>query len=111
MAVRFLSFFLLGDEATRALVAEYEPVRDDRTMVDYSIPRFVGSGFGFSLYTYRIGSQVDNPQRVMRARFREYASWADSAERIIPDAGQAELVNRAIAERQERGRMMARRRQ
>jgi spermidine synthase len=108
MAYRFLSFFLLGDTAARALVAGYEPVRDDRTMVDYSIPRFVGSGFGFSLYTYRIGSMDDNPQQVMRTRFREYASWADSADHIVPDPGQAEMLNRAIVERQERGRAIAR---
>ena len=108
MALRFLSFFLLGDEATRALVAEYGPVRDDRTMVDYSIPRFVGSGFGFSLYTYRVGSPEDNPTQVMQTRFQEYASWGDSAERIISGPAQAELVNRAIALRQEGGRAMGR---
>ncbi len=108
MALRFLSFFLLGDEATRALAAEYEPVRDDRTMVDYSIPRFVGSGFGFSLYTYRVGSPEDNPTQVMQTRFQEYASWGDSAERIISGPAQAELVNRAIALRQEGGPAMGR---
>jgi hypothetical protein len=108
MANRFLSFFLLGDEGTRALVASYEPVRDDRTLVDYSIPRFVGSGFGFSLYTHSIGTPSDNPNRVMRERFREYASWADPAGLIVPDAAQAEGVNDAILERQELGRAAAR---
>jgi spermidine synthase len=110
MAYTFLSFFLLGDEATRALVADYEPVRDDRTLVDYSIPRFVGSGFGFSLYTYAIGSADENPTRVMRERMAEYAEWADSAERIVPDPEQAARVNRAIATRQKSDRMVARRR-
>jgi spermidine synthase len=108
MANHLLSFFLLGDEAVRDMVAEYEPVRDDRTMVDYSIPRFVGSGFGFSLYTYYVGSADDNPTQVMRERLREYASWADPAELIVPDVGQAERLNRAIVERQERTRVLAR---
>ncbi len=109
MADRFLSFFLLGDAATRALVAEYEPVRDDRTLVDYSIPRFVGSGFGFSVFTYSIGSSDDNPRTVGQARMREYADWSDAAELILADPTQAERVDRAIAQRQARSRAMIRR--
>jgi hypothetical protein len=93
---RFLSFFLMGDAATRELVSSYEPVRDDRTIVDYSIPRFVGSGYGFSIYTYAIGTGALGPANVLRARSREYASWSDAASAIIPDPAQAERIQRAI---------------
>jgi hypothetical protein len=105
-AEHFLSFFLLGEESTRKLAAEYEPVRDDRTIVDYSIPRFVGSGFGFSLYSYKIGSSEDNPRQVVLARMREYAEWADPASAIIPDPEQARRVEEAILLRRRQGRWM-----
>jgi hypothetical protein len=71
-------------------------VRDDHTVVDYSIPHFVGSGFGFSLYSYIIGDATQNPVTVMKERLLEYATWGDPASAIIADPAQAERVNRAI---------------
>jgi len=93
-ALGFLSFFLLNDTSARRLVATYEPVRDDKTVVDYSIPRFVGAGFGLSLYDYPIGTGT--LQQVMRERLAEYDSWGDSAASIVPDPSQAARLDRAI---------------
>jgi spermidine synthase len=106
-AESFMSFFLLGDAATRELAADYEPVRDDRTIVDYTIPRYVGSGYGLSFYSYAIGSRVHNPNSVSFAKTREYAEWADAASLIVPDPEQAERVERAILKRREAGRIMS----
>jgi hypothetical protein len=87
---------LLSDTSVRKLVAEFSPVRDHRTMVDYSIPRFVGSGYGFSLYTYVVGSEIDNPSAIMKERLEEYAGWGDAAAAIVPDPCQAARLDRAI---------------
>jgi hypothetical protein len=103
-AETFLSFFLLGDASTRTLVADYEPVTDDRTIVDYSIPHFVGSGFGFHDLTYRIKADDKTPRVITRDRIREYAEWADPVSEIIPNPAQAERVAKAQALRQVRAR-------
>lgn len=98
-AYGFLSYYLLGDATTRKLVEPYAPVRDDRTVVDYSIPRFVGSGFGFSIFTYMIGDEQRNPTRVLGERMREYAAWGDPASTIVPDPCQAKRLDLAIQRR------------
>ena len=103
----FLSYFLLGDESTRELASGYEPASDDRTIVDYSIPHFVGGSFGFSPLAYRIGSEQENPATVIRQLNAEYAEWADPAATIIPDPEQARRVDRAIEARRARGRKAA----
>lgn len=91
-----LSFFLLSDESTRKLVASEQVVRDDRTIVDYSMPKFVGSGFGFSIFTLGIGDKDQNPTKVISERLAEYASWGDPASSIVPDTEQAAQLDRAI---------------
>jgi len=98
-AYGFLSYYLLGDASTRKLVEAYRPVRDDKTVVDYSIPRFVGSGFGFSIFTYMIGDEQRNPNRVLAERMKEYAAWGDPASTIVPDPCQAKRLDLAIRRR------------
>jgi spermidine synthase len=41
-----LSFFTLDPPALAEFVRGVEPVTDDRTVLDFSMPRYVGSGFG-----------------------------------------------------------------
>jgi spermidine synthase len=98
-AYGFLAFYLLGDASTRKLVEAHAAVRDDHTVVDYSIPRFVGSGFGFSNFTYSIGDETRNPSMVLGERMREYAEWSDAASALVPDACQAQRLTRAIDHR------------
>jgi spermidine synthase len=100
-AYGFLSFYLLGDPSTRKLVEPYRPVRDDLTVVDYSIPRFAGSGFGFSLFTYVVGDETLNPSMIMNRRLEEYASWGDPAATIVRDPCQAKRLDLAIRYRME----------
>jgi spermidine synthase len=103
-AVDFLSWFLMGTESTRRYAEAFEPVRDDRTIVDYSIPRFAGSGFGFAAYTYRIDSEQGSPQLAMIERSREYANLGDPASLIVPDPDQAQQLDAAIADRKRRSK-------
>ncbi len=95
-AYGFLSLYSLSDKDTRELVASYSPVHDDLTMVDYSIPRFVGSGFGLDLYTYGIGDATNNPTKVVYQRLNEYRHWSSPASTIVPDESQAKLLDEAL---------------
>jgi spermidine synthase len=47
-----LSFFIFDDEAYREFVDGVTPVTEDQTVVDFTAPRFAGSGFGFGLRVY-----------------------------------------------------------
>jgi spermidine synthase len=86
-AEEFLSYFLLGNESARRLAAPYEPVRDDRTIIDYSIPFNAGSYFGLT-------PDLRNREavRIFDARVREYDGWRDPMSTIIPDPYQARRV-------------------
>jgi hypothetical protein len=95
-AYGFLSLYLLSDEATRKLVQPFAPVRDDRTVVDYSIPKFVGAGFGFGPYAYAIGDPKTDLGRLVFARLGEYAQWHAPAATIVPDPQQARLLDEGI---------------
>ncbi len=95
-ALGLLSFFLLNDASARRLAGQHEPVRDDRTIVDYSMPKFIGSGFGFSIFTLAIGDKDHNPRVVLNERLEEYRGWGDPASSIVADPVQAKRVDRAI---------------
>ncbi len=95
-----LSFLLLDDDDVRSMVADHAPVTDDRTIVDFSIPKFSGSGFGFSIFTYPIGGPNKSPAEIRVERNAEYRSWRGSAASFVSDPCEAKRVDRAIALRQ-----------
>lgn len=45
-----LSFFVFDDATFRKFVDGVQPVTDDRTVLDFTMPRYVGSGFGTHAY-------------------------------------------------------------
>ncbi len=47
-----LSFFIFDDKAYREFAKNADPVTEDRTVVDFTAPRFEGSGYGFGLKVY-----------------------------------------------------------
>jgi spermidine synthase len=47
-----LSFFIFDTPAYREFVRDIPPVTEDRTVVDFTAPRFAGSGYGFGLKVY-----------------------------------------------------------
>jgi hypothetical protein len=53
-----LSFFLLDAPAFRAYASGAPAVTDDRTVLDFSMPRFVGSGFGLGSFHDRVRGGV-----------------------------------------------------
>lgn len=47
----FLSMFIFSSLALGEFVDGVEPVVDDRTVVDFTMPRYIGSGFGMGTFT------------------------------------------------------------
>ncbi|HVN37000.1 MAG TPA: fused MFS/spermidine synthase [Myxococcota bacterium] len=61
-----LSYFIFDEQAFRSFAAEAPPVTDDRTVLDFTMPYFLGSGFGlgsFSLYARADGEGAPGPRR------------------------------------------------
>lgn len=86
----FLSYFLLGDASTRRLAAPYEPVRDDRTIIDYSMPSQIDTGFGLE-------PELEPAELLaeLAREMRELAGWRDPLALILPDPEQAERTEAA----------------
>jgi len=51
----FLSFFVFAEAAFTEFVRDVPPTTDDRTVIDFTAPRFSGSGFGLGQYTASVG--------------------------------------------------------
>jgi len=51
----FLSFFVFDEAAFTEFVRDVPPTTDDRTVIDFTAPRFSGSGFGLGQYTASVG--------------------------------------------------------
>jgi spermidine synthase len=71
-ADHLLSFFTLDPPALAAFVGDAEPVTEDRTVLDFSMPRFVGSGFGFGSLSPNAEQGGRNPKQVFNERMQLY---------------------------------------
>lgn len=71
-ADHLLSFFTLDPPAIADLVGDAEPVTDDRTVLDFSMPRFVGSGFGLGSLNSSVRDGVGGPLERVNERMRYY---------------------------------------
>ena len=47
----FLSMFIFDAAALGEFTNGIEPVLDDRTLLDFTMPRYIGSGFGMGTFT------------------------------------------------------------
>jgi spermidine synthase len=71
-ADHLLSFFTLDPAALEDFVRDVEPVTDDRTVLDFSMPRFIGSGFGFGSLNPIAEADGRNPSQIYNERMRFY---------------------------------------
>ncbi len=76
-----LSFFVFDEAAFAEFVGDMPPTTDDRTVIDFSMPRFAGSGFGLGQFTAPIGAPGTNPFAVIAERQRYYL---DRKRSIVP---------------------------
>jgi spermidine synthase len=71
-ADHLLSFFTLDPPALEAFVRGVEPVTEDRTVLDFSMPRFVGSGFGLGSLNPIAEEGGRNPGQTFNERMQYY---------------------------------------
>ena len=64
---------------------DVEPVTEDRTVLDFSMPRFVGSGFGFGSLNPIAEQGGRNPNQIFNERMQFYFAQRRS---VVPLSGQ-----------------------
>jgi spermidine synthase len=70
-----LSFFVFDEKAFADFVAGAQPTTDDLTMLDFSMPRYAGSGFGLGQFNSKVvGEGGRNPFLLANQRRSEYLS-------------------------------------
>jgi spermidine synthase len=60
-ADHLLSFFVFDERGFAEFVRDASPVTDDRTVLDFTIPRYLGSGFGLGSWNIRAQHDGRNP--------------------------------------------------
>jgi len=70
----FLSFFVFDEAAFTEFVRDVPPTTDDRTVIDFTAPRFSGSGFGLGQYTASVSTRDGNSFGVGGERQAYYLS-------------------------------------
>lgn len=67
-----LSFFVFDEKGFADFVRDARPTTDDHTMLDFSMPRYVGSGFGLGQFNRKVVGEGLNPFLVANQRRSTY---------------------------------------
>jgi hypothetical protein len=78
---RLLSFFVFDTAAFRDFALAAPPVTDDRTVLDFSMPRYLGSGFGLGTFSMHVRRDGVGPFGAVVDRAQYYFAHRSS---IIP---------------------------
>ena len=82
-----LSFFVFDDAAFRDFVREVPPVTDDRTILDFTMPRYLGSGFGLGSFNTSVQEDGRNPFYISAQRSRYYSEQRRSVVPYLTNLG------------------------
>lgn len=107
---QLLSMFLFDDVAFADFVRGVAPTRDDRTVLDFTMPRYAGSGFGlgqFSSDAKAGGDKQKTPFWFVLTRLAEYRKLGRPVVPYLTNLGGEDPA--AIAARIERARFTPRR--
>lgn len=97
-----LSFFMFDDAAFAEFVRGVTPTTDDRTVVDFTMPRYVGSGFGLGQFNPNIqNAGGQNPFSIVRERKLAYEALRRPVTPLLTNLGdeRPETVAARIEER------------
>ncbi len=86
---KLLAHHLIGPQSLSALVRDVPPVTDDRTYIDFSVPRSSEAGFGVFMYnTYQAFSMRDNVgMHAQFERMRDLEKGKESPEYLFEFSG------------------------
>ena len=96
-----LSMFIWDSETFGRFVEDSRPVIDDHTQLDFSMPRFVGSGFGTGSFAARVEADGTTPFRTMMERALFYYQQRGS---VVPLLTNLDGRDRRVLERKIRRR-------
>lgn len=82
-----LSYFILDDAAFREFAAGVEPVRDDRTVLDFTMPRYLGSGFGLGSWNTDVREEGHTPWKIAFERSHFYHQQRRSVAPYLTNLG------------------------
>ena len=68
----FLSFFVFDEPAFTEFVRDVPPTTDDRTVIDFTAPRWAGSGFGLGQYTAQVVTAEGSSFKIISERQKYY---------------------------------------
>jgi len=85
---QLLASFFFDDATLRAMVKDVAPVTDDRTVLDFTMPRYVGSGFGTHAFlNQRVEADGKTPMGVAVNRLRDYDRQRGSVVPLLTNLG------------------------
>jgi spermidine synthase len=98
-----LSFFVFDEAGFGDFVRDVPPTTDDHTMLDFSMPRYLGSGYGFGQWNSFVRRGGVYPLLVSAERSRFYAQQRRSVLPYLINLGdeQRDAIAARIAERAE----------
>jgi hypothetical protein len=77
----FLSFFVFDEPAFTEFVRDVRATTDDRTVIDFSAPRWAGSGFGLGQYTAQVITAEGSSFKIISERQKYYV---DRRRSVVP---------------------------
>jgi spermidine synthase len=103
---QLLSFFLFDEAAFREFALPAPPVTDDRTVLDFTMPYYLGSGFGLGTFAHVAREDGRGPLNVANERARFYLARRRS---VVPylinlDGERPEAIEARIEARLDKGR-------
>lgn len=83
----FLSFHIFDEVAFAEFVRDSVPTTDNHTVIDFSIPRFAGSGFGLGQYNAPVEVEGRSPFRIVADRQNYYLARRSSVVPYLTNLG------------------------
>jgi spermidine synthase len=83
----FLSFMIFDEVAFADFVKDAKAITDDNTVLDFSMPRYVGSGFGLGQFAAKIQVGGGTPGTAVQDRRNTYAAMRRSPVPYLTNLG------------------------
>ena len=82
-----LSYLIFDDKTFRAFGATVEPVTDDQTVLDFTMPRYLGSGFGLGSFNQNVSFDGADPIGMAMRRNYYYSQHRRSVIPVLTNLG------------------------
>ncbi|MFN2375614.1 MAG: spermidine synthase, partial [Candidatus Binatia bacterium] len=84
-----LSFFVFDEKAFAEFVKDARPTRDDHTVLDFTMPRYAGSGFGLGQFNRKVRDEGRDPFVFALQRRKFYLDQRRSVLPLLTNLGDA----------------------